>query len=145
MSMLEGFSRYNQVLAIEEDREKTTLITRWETYAYVRIPFGLKNARATFQRAMDHAFNGMIWKFMVDYQDDLKIHSKTRGDHIHHLRKYFYTCRLYVVSLNQKKFLFVVTQGNILGHIVCKEWIYIDLERVKYINELNAPSSNKGF
>jgi hypothetical protein len=52
----------------EEDREKTTFITPWETYAYARIPFGLNNARATFQRAMDHAFSGLIGKFMVDYQ-----------------------------------------------------------------------------
>jgi hypothetical protein len=44
MSMLDGFSGYNQVLVIEEDRAKTTFITPWETYAYARMPFGLKNA-----------------------------------------------------------------------------------------------------
>jgi hypothetical protein len=74
MYMLDGFSRYNQVLVVEEDRSKTTFITPWEKYAYARMPFGLKNAGVTFQRAMDHAFNGMIGKFMVEYQDDLKIH-----------------------------------------------------------------------
>jgi hypothetical protein len=74
MYMLDGFSRYNQVLVFEEDRAKTTFITPWETYAYARMPFGLKNARATFQRAMDHAFNGMIGKFMVEYQYDLTKH-----------------------------------------------------------------------
>jgi hypothetical protein len=74
MSMLDGFSGYNQVLVVEEDREKTTFITPWETYAYARMPFGLKNAGATFQRAMDHAFEGLIGKFMVDYQDDLTVH-----------------------------------------------------------------------
>jgi hypothetical protein len=41
--MLDGFSGYNQILVVEEDREKTTFITPWETYAYARIPFGLKN------------------------------------------------------------------------------------------------------
>jgi ribonuclease HI len=144
MSMLDGFSGYNQVLVAEEDREKTTFITPWETYAYARIPFGLKNVGATFQRAMDHAFSGLIGKFMADYQDDLTVHSKTRGDHIHHLRKVFERCRLYGVSLNPKKCLFVVTQGKLLGHIVCKEGIYIDPERVKAINELNPPTSKKG-
>jgi hypothetical protein len=93
---------------------------------------------------MDHDFNGLIEKFMVDYQDDLKIHSKTRGDHIHHLRKYFDRCRIYVVSLNPKKCLFDVTQGKLLGHIVCKEGIYIDPEIFKAINELKPPSSEKG-
>jgi hypothetical protein len=118
MSMLDGFSGYNQVLVAEEDREKTTFITPWETYAYARMPFGLKNVGATFQRAMDHAFSGLIGKFMEDYPDYLLMHSKTRGDHIHHLRNFFERCRLYGVSLNPNKCLFFVTQGKLLGHIV---------------------------
>jgi hypothetical protein len=69
---------------------------------------------------MNHAFNGLIGKFMADYQDDLTVHSKIRDGHIHHLRKVFDICRLYGVSLNPKKCLFVVTQGKLLGHIVCK-------------------------
>ena len=52
---------------------------------------------------MDHAFSELIGKFMEDYQDDLTVHSKTRGDHIHHLRKKFERCRLYGVSLNPNK------------------------------------------
>jgi hypothetical protein len=68
---------------------------------------------------------------MTDYQDDLTMHLKTRGDHIHHLRKFFERCILYGVSLNPKRCLFIVTQGKMLGHIVCKEGIYIDLESVK--------------
>jgi hypothetical protein len=74
MSMLDGFYRYNQVLVAEEDRVNTTFITPWETYAHDRIPFGLKNFGATFQRAMDHAFNGLIGNLMEDYQYDLAIH-----------------------------------------------------------------------
>ena len=135
--MLDGFSSYNQGLVVEEDKAKTSFITPWETYAYARIPFGLKNVEATFKRAMYHVFSGLIGKFMDDYEYDLTVHSKTRGDHIHHLRKVFDRCKLYGVSLNPKKCLFIVTQGKLLGHIVCKEGIYIDLERVKAINELN--------
>ena len=74
MSMLDGFSGYNQVLVAEEDRENKAFITPWETYAYARIPFGLKNVGATLQRAMDHAFNYLIGKFMTAYQDDLTVH-----------------------------------------------------------------------
>ena len=103
MSMLDGFSGYNQVLVAKEYRGKTTFITPWETYAYARIPFSLKNAGATFQRAMDHVFNGLIGKFMEDYQDDFTVHSSKREDHIHHLRKFFERCRSYVISLNPKK------------------------------------------
>jgi hypothetical protein len=118
MSMLDGFSRYNQLLVVEEDREKIAFIIPWETYAYARMPFGLNNVGAIFQRAMDHSFSGLIGIFMENYQDDLTVHSKTRSDHIHHLRIDFERCRLYGVSLNPKKLLFIVTQGKLLGHIV---------------------------
>jgi hypothetical protein len=74
MSMLDGFSRYNQVLITEEDREKTTFIAPWETYAYAWMPFDLKNVGVVFPRDMDHSFGGLIGKVMVDYQDDLTIH-----------------------------------------------------------------------
>jgi hypothetical protein len=67
------------------------------------MPFGLKNVGAMFQRAMDHAFSGLIGKFMEDYQDELTVNSNKREDHIHHLRKYFERCGLYEVSLNPKK------------------------------------------
>jgi hypothetical protein len=94
---------------------------------------------------MDHAFNGLIGNFMVEYQDNLMVHSKKREDHIHHLRKVFEICRLYNFSLNLKKCLFVVTQGRLLSHIVCKEGIFIDMERFKAINELNPPTYKKGL
>jgi hypothetical protein len=81
---------------------------------------------------------------MEDYQDDLTVNSKKRDDHIHHLRKVFERCILKGVSFNPKKFVFIVTQGKLLGHIVCKEGIYIDTERIKSINEINPPKSNKG-
>ena len=59
-SLLDRFSGYNQVLVAEEDRLKTTFRTKWGTFAYRRMPFGLINAGATFQRAMDIAFHGLI-------------------------------------------------------------------------------------
>jgi hypothetical protein len=52
------------------------------------MPFGLKNDGATFQRAMDHAFNGFIGNFMGDYKDELTVHSKKMDEHIHHLRMF---------------------------------------------------------
>jgi hypothetical protein len=89
MSRLDGFFGYNQVLVVEEDRLKIYFIAPWETYAYVCMPFGLKNVGANFQREMDHAFKCLIGKFMVDYQNDLTIHSRVRENHIKHLRKVF--------------------------------------------------------
>jgi hypothetical protein len=67
ITMLDGFLGYNQVLMEEKDRPKTAFIKPWEAYAYDRMPFGLKNVGANFQRAMDHAFKFLIGRFMADY------------------------------------------------------------------------------
>ena len=75
-SLLDGFSGYNQVLVAEEDRLKTTFRTKWGTFAYRRMPFGLINAGATFQRAMDIAFRGLIGRSVVVYLDNVTIFSK---------------------------------------------------------------------
>ena len=71
MSMLDGFSGYNQVLVNKEDQHKTTFSAPWGTYKFLRIPFCLLNAGATFQRAMDFSFKELIGKIIEIYQDDL--------------------------------------------------------------------------
>ena len=64
-SLLDGFSRYNQVLVAPEDRLKITFRTKCETYTYQKIPFGLINAGAIFQRAMDIDFRGLLGIYVV--------------------------------------------------------------------------------
>ena len=117
MSMLDGFSGYNQVLVKEEDIHKTAFTTPWGTFEYLRMPFGLLNAGATFQRAMDYAFKDIIGKIIEIYQDDLTVFSKERKDHISHLRKVFERCRKYKISLNPAKSVFGVDEGKLPGHI----------------------------
>lgn len=56
ISMLDGFSRYNKISIWPKDREKTTFTTPWGTLMYAKMPFGLMNAGATFQRVVDFAF-----------------------------------------------------------------------------------------
>ena len=87
LSLLDGFSKYNQVLVSPADQLKTTFRTPWGTYDYRKMPFGLINAGATFQRAMDVAFIGLINHFFIVYLDDVTVFSKNRSDHISHLRK----------------------------------------------------------
>ena len=76
MSFLDGFSGYSQILVHTDDILKTTFITKWGTYAYQKISFGLINVGATFQRAMDTAFRGLINKLVVVYLDDITVFSK---------------------------------------------------------------------
>jgi hypothetical protein len=82
---LDGFLGYNQVPVLEEDRLKSTFLTKWGTFSYKCMPFGLINARENFQRAMDVAFWESINKCVVVYLDDLTVYSKNRKDHIQHL------------------------------------------------------------
>ena len=85
-SFLDGFSGYNQVLVKESDRYKTAFTTKWGTYAYCKIPFGLTNAGAAFQKAMEMAFKNLIDKFVLVYLDDITVYSKNVEDHFDHLR-----------------------------------------------------------
>ena len=132
-SLLDGFSGYNQVLIAEEDMLKTTFRTKWGTFAYRRMPFGLINAGATFQRATDIAFCSMIGHSVVVYLDDVKIFSKKRQGHAFHFKRIFERCRKYGISLNPKKCVFAFTKGKLLGHVISKKGIFIDLERIKAI------------
>ena len=73
-SFMDGFSGYNQITIRPEDQHKTAFICPWGTFAYKKMPFGLKNAGATFQRAMSYAFHD-IKKIIEAYLDDLAAHS----------------------------------------------------------------------
>ena len=86
-SILDGFSGYNQVLVVEQDRMKTTFHTKWGTFSYRRIAFGLINVGATFHRAMDIAFQGLIDHYVMVYLDDVTFFSKKIEYHIFHLKK----------------------------------------------------------
>jgi hypothetical protein len=107
ISMMDGFSGYNQVAMHLDDREKTTFTTPWGTFMYDKMPFGLINVGATFQREMDIAFVGEKDKFIVIYLDDMTIFSKSDEDHIKHLRQTFIKCRKFgLIFKSQEIFLF---------------------------------------
>jgi len=82
------------------------------------MPFGLSNAGATFQRAMQIAFDDLIGKIMHIYLDDLTMYSKNQSDHFGHLKKVLMRCRKFGISLNLSKSIFDVIEGKLLGHIV---------------------------
>jgi hypothetical protein len=90
--MIDGFSSYNQIALNEHDKEKTAFTTPWGMFMYEKIPFGLMNAGATFQCAMDIAFISERDKFVVIYLDDLTIFSKSDEHHLLHLKQMFEKC-----------------------------------------------------
>ena len=83
-SFMDGFSGYNQINILPVDQPKTTFICPSRNFVYKKLPFGLKNVGATFQRAMSYAFHD-IKHIVQPYLDDFPTHSSRRVDHIIHL------------------------------------------------------------
>jgi hypothetical protein len=112
---------------------------------YLRMPFGLMNAGATFQREMNFAFRDLIQKIIEIYQNDLTVVSKERKDYISHLRIVFEQFRKYGISLNPKKSVFGIDKGELLGHIASEGGISIDPERVQSIKDVPPPANKKSL
>ena len=126
MSFLDGFSGYNQVVVHPDDQEKTAFTTPWGTFMYSKMPFGIMNAGATFQRAMDIMFVGEKDKFILVYLDDITVYSRSDQDHLQHLKKLFLKCRSFGILANPKKSQFALEEGKLLGHIVSAAGVKID-------------------
>ena len=103
------------------------------------MPFGLKNARATYQRAMTVIFHDMMHKEIEDYVDDIVVKSKTREDHLAILRKVFERCRLYKLHMNPLKYAFGVTARKFLGFLVHQRGIDLGPNKVQAIATMKPP------
>ncbi|RDX71855.1 hypothetical protein CR513_48735, partial [Mucuna pruriens] len=138
-SFMDGFSRYNQIRMVIEDREKTTFITTLGTFYYKVMPFGLKNTRVTYQRAMVALFHDMMHKEVEVYVDDMIAKSRTPDQHVEDLRKLFERLQKYKPRLNPAKYTFRVNTGKLLGFIVNERGVEVDPDKVKAIRNTLAP------
>ena len=115
---MDGFSGYNQIMMALEDMEKTSFITLWGTYCYNVMPFGLKNAGATYQRAVINLLHDLIHKKVEVYVDNMIVKSKDCDVYISALQKFFQQIPFYKLRLNPKKCTFGVMSGKLLGFMV---------------------------
>jgi len=118
LSLMDGVFGYNQINVAHEDQHKTVFITPWGNFCYKVMPFGLKNAGATYQRAMTYIFHDYIHNIVEDYVDDLLAKSKTREQHPKILIKRCDRLLEFNDCLNPKKCVFGVTLGKLLGFII---------------------------
>ncbi|PKI75958.1 hypothetical protein CRG98_003616 [Punica granatum] len=140
-SFMDGFSGYNQIRMAEEDKIKTTFTTMLGTFCYRVMPFGLKNARATYQRAMVTLFHDMMHKEVEIYVDDMIAKSKEGEDHLVNLKRLFDRLKEYKLRLNPAKCTFGARSGKLLGFVVRERGIKVDPDKVKVIKELPPLSS----
>ncbi|KAL0458585.1 UNVERIFIED_CONTAM: Polyprotein P3 [Sesamum latifolium] len=133
LSFMDGSSGYNQIRMASADEELTVFRTPKGIYCYKVMPFGLKNAGATYQRAMQRIFDDMLHKNVECYVDDLVVKSKKREDHLYDLRKVFERLRRYQLKMNPSKCAFGVTSGKFFGFIVRQRGIEIEQAKIDTI------------
>ena len=143
LSFMDAFSGYNQISMDPNDQEKTSFVTAQGTYCYRVMPFGLKNAGATYQRLVNRIFQKQIGTIMEVYIDDMLVKSITAGLHIAHLSETFQILRDYNMKLNPAKCAFGVLAGKFLGFIVNHRGIEANPDKIKALLDMPSPSGIK--
>nr|CAN77128.1 hypothetical protein VITISV_003359 [Vitis vinifera] len=143
LSFLDAFSGYHQIPMAPADEEKTAFITPHEFYCYKVMPFGLKNAGATYQRLMTKIFEPLVGRTVEVYIDDIVVKSKTRGEHALHFQEVFHLLRKYDMKLNPSKCAFGVSAGKFLRFMVSQRGIEVSPDQVKAVMETPPPRSKK--
>ncbi|XP_073127795.1 uncharacterized protein [Henckelia pumila] len=118
LCFLDAYQGYHQIPLAREDKDKVSFVTSTGTYCYVVMPFGLKNAGATYQRLMDKVFEQQIGKNIEVYVDDILVKTRTTDQFITDLTQTFQTLKRYQLKLNPNKCTFGVRAGKFLGYIV---------------------------
>ena len=118
LSFLDAFSGYHQIPMHPPDAEKTSFITPHGLYCYNVMPFGLKNAGATYQRLVTKMFRPLIGNTIEVYIDNMLVKSKQRPDHAAHLQQTFNLLREYGMKSNPLKCAFGVSADRFLGFMV---------------------------
>ena len=124
-----------------DDQEKTAFVTLIGIYHYKVMPFGLKNARSTYQRMMTRMFESLLGKNIKIYIDDMVVKSKVVSMRLGDLRVIFEILRSYKLCLNASKCSFGVGSGKFLGYMVTHKGIEVNPDQIKAINNLRTPQN----
>ncbi|KAI3461303.1 hypothetical protein Pfo_017966 [Paulownia fortunei] len=137
LSFLDAYQGYNQIRLAPEDQEMTSFVTDQGIYCYRVMPFGLKNAGATYQRLVNNMFSELIGRNMEVYIDDMLVKSKLASNHVSDLEECFNILRTYQMKLNPAKCTFGVRGGKFLGYMISQRGIEANPEQIDAI--LNMP------
>ena len=138
---LDGYSGYNQIVIAPEDQEKTTFTCPFGTFAYRRMPFGLCNAPATFQRCMMSIFSDYVENIIEVFMDDFTVYGDSFDKCLDNLTLVLKRCIDTNLVLNWEKCHFMVNQGIVLGHVISEKGIEVDKSKIDLIRSLPPPTS----
>jgi hypothetical protein len=132
-------SGFWQIRMALEDMRKTTLITKSGLYDWIVMPFGLKNATSTFMRTMTVVFKDLGDTFLKVFIDDLNVHNEKWEDHLQHLGAVLSKLREVNLKLNPRKCCFVVGSIVFLGHVISKEGVRPDPNKIDEVRRFPEP------
>ncbi|XP_045462161.1 uncharacterized protein LOC123672192 [Harmonia axyridis] len=134
---------YWQIPVHPDDRDKTSFITPFGTYRFKRMPFGLKNASASFQRMIDRVRRSRPNLLVLAYLDDLVLLSVSTEQHITDMKELFQTLAKYNLRLNRDKCQLGCKEVKLLGHIISPQGIKANPDKVAAIRERPRPTNLK--
>ena len=138
---LDGYSGYNQLAIHPDDQENTTFTCPFATYAFQRMPFGLCNPPATFQRCMMAIFSDFIGESLEVFMDDFSVFGPSFDACLEHLTRILDVCVKKCLVLIWEKSHFMVREGIVLGHLVSSKGLEMDKAKVEVIHDLELPKS----
>jgi hypothetical protein len=144
LSFLDAYSRYHQIRMKESDQLATSFITPFGMYCYVTMPFGLRNAGATYQRCMNHVFREHIGRTLEAYVDDIVVKTRKASDLLSDLETTFWCLKAKGIKLNLEKCVFGVPRGMLLGFIVSERGIEANPEKIAAITNMGPIKDLKG-
>jgi hypothetical protein len=143
MALLDYFLGYHQIWLCKDDEEKTSFITSFGTYCYLRMAEGLRIAGQTFCKMMKAALKDQVGRNVISYVDDIVVVSKKRETYISDLVKTFMNMREARLKLNPEKCIFGITKGKVLGCLVSTKGIQANPNKIKAITQMQPPQSRK--
>ncbi|BFG35230.1 hypothetical protein CerSpe_215040 [Prunus speciosa] len=143
LSFMDAYSGYNQIFMHPDDQAHTSFITDRNLYCYKVMPFGLKNAGATYQRLLNSLFAPLIGNTLDVYFDDMLVKSRTADQHIPNISAMFAILKQYRMRLNPTKCAFGVASGKFLGFMISQRGIEANLENLQVILDMKVPKMAK--
>jgi hypothetical protein len=142
MALLDYFFGYHQIWLWPEDKGKTSFITPFGTYCYLRMPEGLCNARPTFCRMTKAALKDQVGRNILSYVDDIVVVSKKKENYIADLAETFANMREAKLKLNPEKCVFGITKGKVLGCPVSMKGTETNPDKIRATG-MQPPQSRK--
>ncbi|KAL4290245.1 hypothetical protein GQ457_14G018310 [Hibiscus cannabinus] len=142
---LDGYSGYNQIEIAPEDQSKTTFTCPYGTFTFRRMPFGLCNAPATFQRCMTAIFSDLNEDCLEIFMDEFSTFGEDFDNCLSNLEKVLKRCKETNLVLNWEKCQFMVDEGIVLGHKISSKGMEVDKAKIEVISKLPPPTTVKGI